>query len=71
MIINTFPKFLEYKDKNIYWHKDLYIKEALSTLMIENNTFESDEIQLNLSKNTKSLKKSVFLHLQVKPILSR
>ena len=26
MIINTFPKFLEYKDKNIYWHKDLYIK---------------------------------------------
>jgi len=29
MIINTFPKFLEYKNKNIYWHKDLFIKEDL------------------------------------------
>jgi len=54
---------LQERPEDVNYLKDLYIKEALSTLMIENNTFESDEIQLNLSKNSKSLKKSVFLHL--------
>jgi hypothetical protein len=29
MLINTFPRFFKYKEKNINWHKDLYIKEDL------------------------------------------
>jgi len=60
--IYTMPALQE-RPEDVNYLKDLYIKEALSTLMIEDNTFESDEIQLNLSKNSKSLKKSVFLHL--------
>ena len=31
--------------------------------MIEENTFESEHIPLNLTKNTKSLKRSVYIHL--------
>ena len=60
--IYTMPSLQE-RPEDVNYLKDLYIKEALSTLMIEDHTFESDEIQVNLSKNTKSLKKSVFLHL--------
>ena len=54
---------LQERPGDVNYLKELYIKEALSTLMIEDNTFESDEIHLNLSKNSKSLKKSIFLHL--------
>jgi len=43
--------------------KEIFIKEALSTLMIEADTCNPDEIPLNLTKNSKSLKKSIFLHL--------
>jgi len=54
---------LQERPEDVNYLKELYIKEACSTLMIEDNTFETDEIQLNLSKNSKSLKRSVFLHL--------
>jgi DNA-binding protein Fis len=54
---------LQERPGDVNYLKELYIKEALSTLMIDKNTFESDEIHLNLSKNSKSLKKSIFLHL--------
>ena len=54
---------LQERLEDVNYLKELYIKEACSTLMIEDNTFETDEIQLNLSKNSKSLKRSVFLHL--------
>ncbi|PHS37464.1 MAG: Fis family transcriptional regulator [Sulfurovum sp.] len=54
---------LQERPGDVTYLKDLYLKEARSTLMIEDNTFESDEIHLNLSKNSKSLKKSIFLHL--------
>ena len=60
--IYTMPSLQE-RPGDISYLKDLFIKEALSTLMIEPNTFESDEIPLNLTKNSKSLKKSIFLHL--------
>jgi len=60
--IYTMPSLQE-RPGDISYLKDLFTKEALSTLMIEPNTFESDEIPLNLTKNSKSLKKSIFLHL--------
>jgi DNA-binding NtrC family response regulator len=41
----------------------LFIKEAASTLMLDPQTLDTQNIELNLSKNTKSLKKSIFLHL--------
>ncbi len=54
---------LQERPEDIEYLKDLFIKEALSTLMIEENTFESDEIPLNLTNNSKSLKRSVYLYL--------
>ena len=60
--IYSIPSLLE-RPEDVNYLKELYIKEACSTLMIEDNTFEADEIHLNLSKNSKSLKRSIFLHL--------
>ena len=54
---------LQERPEDITYLKDLFIKEACSTLMIEENTFESEHIPLNLTKNTKSLKRSVYIHL--------
>ena len=54
---------LQERPEDVDHLKNIFIKEALSTLMIEDETFESDDIPLNLSKNSKSLKKSIFLHL--------
>ena len=54
---------LQERPEDVSYLKNIFIKEALSTLMIEDNTYESDDIPLNLSKNSKSLKKSIFFHL--------
>ncbi len=54
---------LQERPEDINYLKELFIKEASSTLMIEENTFESDDIPLNLTKNTKSLKRSIYIHL--------
>lgn len=54
---------LQERPEDVNYLKDRYIKEALSTLMLEDHTIDSDAIHLNLSKNSKSLKRSVFLHL--------
>ncbi len=54
---------LQERPEDVNHLKNLFIKEALSTLMIEDDTFKADDIPLNLSKNSKSLKKSIFLHL--------
>lgn len=54
---------LQERPEDVSYLKNIFIKEALSTLMIKDNTYESDNIPLNLSKNSKSLKKSIFLHL--------
>ena len=54
---------LQERPEDVNHLKNLFIKEALSTLMIEDDTFKTDDIPLNLSKNSKSLKKSIFLHL--------
>lgn len=60
--IYTMPSLQE-RPEDINYIKGLFIKEALSTLMIETDTFNTDEIPLNLSMNTKSLKKSIFTYL--------
>lgn len=54
---------LQERPEDITYLKELFIKEACSTLMIEENTVESEHIPLNLSKNTKSLKRSVYIHI--------
>ncbi len=60
--IYTMPSLQE-RPEDVSHLKDIFIKEALSTLMIEADTINSEEIPLNLTKNSKSLKRSVFLHL--------
>ncbi len=54
---------LQERPEDINYLKELFIKEASSTLMIEENTFEFDDIPVNLTKNTKSLKRSIYIHL--------
>ncbi len=54
---------LQERPEDITYLKDLFIKEACDTLMIEENTFDSEHIPLNLTKNTKSLKRSVYIHV--------
>ena len=60
--IYTMPSLQE-RPEDINYLKDLFIKEACSTLMIEDDNIESEEIPLNLTKNSKTLKRSVYLHL--------
>jgi DNA-binding NtrC family response regulator len=60
--IYTMPSLQE-RPEDINYLKDLFIKEASSTLMIDKDSIESDEIPLNLTKNSKTLKRSVYLHV--------
>ncbi len=60
--IYTMPSLQE-RPEDIRYLKDLFIKEACSTLMIEENTLETDHIPLNLTKNTQSLKRSVYINV--------
>ena len=60
--IYTMPSLQE-RPEDIDSIKKLFIKEALSTLMIEESDINPDDIPTNLTSNTKSLKKSIFIHL--------
>jgi DNA-binding NtrC family response regulator len=60
--IYTMPPLQE-RHEDISYIKELFIKEALSTLMIEPNTIKTDNIPLDLTMNTKSLKKSIYTYL--------
>ncbi len=60
--IYTMPSLQE-RPEDINAIKELFIKEALSTLMIEESDINPDNIPTNLTSNTKSLKKSVYIHL--------
>ena len=60
--IYTMPSLQE-RPEDINPIKELFIKEALSTLMIDKDDINSDHIPTNITSNTESLKKSVFLHL--------
>lgn len=48
--------------EDIEYLKDIFISQAKSTLMIEKK-IDEDKIILDLSQNSKSMKKSIFLHL--------
>ena len=60
--IYTMPSLKERPEDTVYI-RDLFIKEARSNLMLEDKTFAGDDIQLNLSDNSKTLKKSIYQHL--------
>ena len=60
--IYTIPPLQE-RPEDINYLKELFIKEASETLMIEEGSVDVDEIPLNLSKNSRSLKRSVYLYM--------
>ena len=60
--IYTMPPLQE-RPEDINYLKELFIKEATTTLMIEEGSVDVDNIPLNLSKNSRSLKRSVYLHM--------
>jgi len=60
--IYTMPPLQE-RPEDINYLKDLFIKEAATTLMIEEGSVDVEDIPLNLSKNSRSLKRSVYLYM--------
>ncbi len=54
---------LKERPEDVAYIGDLFIKEAQSNLMLEDKNFAVDEIQLNLSDNSKTLKKAIYHHL--------
>jgi len=60
--IYTMPSLQE-RPEDIHYIKGLFVKEALSILMIDPRTVDTDTIPLNLTMNAKSLKKSIFTYL--------
>lgn len=54
---------LQERPEDINYLKDLFIKEALTTLMIEEDAFESNDIPLDLTTNSQSLKRVIYIHL--------
>jgi DNA-binding protein Fis len=60
--IYTMPSLKERPDDTLYI-RDIFIKEARSNLMLEDQNITADNIQLNLSDNSKTLKKSIYQYL--------
>ena len=60
--IYTMPSLKERPDDTLYI-RDIFIKEARSNLMLEDQDFTADNIQLNLRDNSKTLKKSIYQYL--------
>ncbi len=54
---------LKERPEDVNYLKEYFIKEACNTLMIEPNTIDMSKLYLNLSKNSKSLKKSIFSYI--------
>jgi DNA-binding NtrC family response regulator len=54
---------LKERPEDIKYLSAMFIKDASNTMMIAPNTLDVEDIELNISKNTKSLKKSIFLHI--------
>jgi len=59
---STMPSLQE-RPEDVTYLKEVFIKEASDTLMLEKNMINTNNITLNLTKNTKSLKKSIYTHL--------
>ena len=60
--IYTMPTLQERPD-DVRYLRDIFVKEAHSTLMLEEDDTRLDTIPLNLTANSKSLKKSIYHHL--------
>jgi len=60
--IYTMPSLQE-RPEDISYLIDLFIKEASSTLMVDDLNIDPDDIPLNFTKNSKSLKKSVYMYI--------
>jgi len=60
--IYTMPPLAE-RPEDVDYLKNLFMKEAVSTLKIEPHTIDKKIIPLNLTMNSKSLKKYIFLYL--------
>lgn len=60
--IYTMPSLQE-RPEDINYLIDLFIKEAISTLMVDDLNIDPDDIPLNFTKNSKSLKKSVYMYI--------
>jgi DNA-binding protein Fis len=54
---------LQERPEDINYLIDLFIKEASSTLMVDDLNIDPDDIPLDFTKNTKSLKKSVYMYI--------
>ena len=60
--IYTLPSLKERPDDTNYI-RDMFIKEAKSTLMLKENNFSISDIPINLSDNSKTLKKTIYTYL--------
>ena len=60
--IYTLPSLRE-RPEDIAYIKDLYIKEAKSNLMIEEDDIDNADIPVNLTQNSKSLKSTIYKYL--------
>jgi DNA-binding protein Fis len=58
---------LKEREEDIEYLSQLFLKEASSTLMVEKDVDISD-LKLDLSQNTKSLKKSIYRYVVIKSI---
>jgi DNA-binding NtrC family response regulator len=60
--IYTMPSLQE-RPEDIHYLKDMFIKEACSTLMVDKSDIEPADISVNLTKNSKSMKRSIYMHI--------
>jgi DNA-binding protein Fis len=60
--IYTIPSLKE-RPRDTEHLKALFIKEAIGVFMLENASIRSNDIPIDLSQNTKSLKKSIYAYL--------
>ena len=60
--IYTLPSLKERPDDTEYI-RDIFIKEARSTLMLDDNNLSLSDIPINLSDNSKTLKKTIYTYL--------
>ena len=56
------PTLLE-RPEDVQYLKNKFVEEALTILMMDSISIDTEKIPLNLSKNSKSLKKSIYLYL--------
>ena len=60
--IYSMPSLIERPD-DVTYLKDYFINEARATLLLDNLEIDLKEMPINLSQNSKSLKKDIYLHL--------